>query len=119
MDSAISPFLEGRPILVISCDVIDELKELYSDRILVLDSFFGLCDKFDISLKGRIENLIKITAMYEVEDKDTYVVADDDYIIKSVNKTTHKAISVNEAIKLLKEKGLFVDRGVNNTKENI
>jgi len=110
INSAISPFLDGKPILVISCDTIEELREIYSGRELLLDTVFDLCDKSDIDLDDRVDSLIKNAAIYEVTDEDTYVIAEDNFIINSINKTTHKAISINKAIELLKEKGLFFKR---------
>lgn len=98
VNKSISPFLQGNPILVISLYTIEKLNKLYPERKLILDTFFGLCEKSDIDFEGKIEVLIKMAAIYEIQDKETYIVSDDDYIIQIVNKTSHKAISIKTAL---------------------
>ena len=98
VNKSISPSLEGHPILVISLSTVEELINLYPERRLVLDTIFGICEIVDIDMDNRIEILKKIVAVYEIEDKETYVVADDDYVIKEINKTSHKAISIKTAL---------------------
>ncbi len=109
VNSAITPHLRGTPLLVISYATISELIKLYPERRLVLDSFFDLCQKSEMSL-DRIQSLIKMAAITEIEDRETYVLAEDSYIINEVNKTSHKAITLNEARELLKSKGMLAER---------
>lgn len=107
VNSAISQHIKGTPILVISYQTIGELNNIYGDRELMLDTIFGVCKKEDISICNRVDSLIKLAALYEIEDEDTYILAEDNYIINEINKTTHKAISIKEALKLLKEKSIL------------
>lgn len=107
INSSIAPHLKGEPILVISYQTIGELYKIYGDRWLMLETVFDLCEKSEISISDGKENLIKMAAIYEIEDEDTYVLADDDYIIKEINKTTHKAVSIKKALELLESKGML------------
>lgn len=107
INSAIVPHLRGNPILVISCQTMEELYKIYGNRELMLETVFDLCIKSDIPLCDRTDNLVKTAAIYEIEDKETYVLSDDDYIIKAINKTTHKAVTIKEALELLKSKNML------------
>ena len=103
VNSSIRPSLQGDKILVISCETMDELNKIYRDRQFVLDTVYDLCEKVEIPLKDRIQCLIKIAAVYEIKDKDTFILAEDSYVLSEINKTTHKAISINKAIDFLKQ----------------
>lgn len=107
INSSISPHLKGTSLLIISCNTIEELYKIHSDRELVLETVFDLCEKSEIMIKDRKESLIKMAAISEIDDKETYVLANDAYIIKEINKTTHKAISITEALDLLKAKNML------------
>jgi len=109
INSSIVPHLRGKPILAISFQTMDELYKIHSGRELMLDTVFDLCEKFDIALNDRMENLIKMAAICEIEDEETYVLAEDDYIINEINKTTHKAISIEKALEILRDKSMLSD----------
>ncbi len=101
LDIALSSFTNGKPIFIIPLVVIEQAKEIYPERTLVLDSLFGLCEKTDVESSDKIDTLIKICAIYEIDDNTTYVLADDNFIIQNINKTTHKAINIGQAREIL------------------
>lgn len=101
LDKAIARFIDGNPLFTISIDVIEKAKKMYPERHLVLDSLFGSCKKEDIDTDGKVDTLIKLAAICEVEDGETYVVSTDAFVRKEINNTTHKAITIEEAKKIL------------------
>lgn len=115
VNSSITPYLQGKPLLVVSYVTIKELKEIFDERILVLDSLFSTCEKSDINRGNRIQDLIKMAAISEIEDKETYILVDDSYIKEIINKTTHKAVLISEATTLLRNKNILIERGIDST----
>ena len=101
LDKALPSFLEDNPMLVVSIDVIEQSRARYPKRILVLDTLFGLCGKENVRGEDRADTLIKLCAICEVKDKETHVIAEDTFIIDSINKTTHQAKNIEEAKKIL------------------
>ena len=101
LNNALQSFLNDDPMLIVSIQVIEQARQFFPERILVLDSLFGLCGKENVEGKDKIDTLIKLCAISEVKDKETYVLADDGFIISSVNKTTHKAKNIQEAKEIL------------------
>ena len=101
LDKAVPRFTMNNPLFTISIDVIEKAKIMYPERHLVLDSLFGLCKKEDVNGDHVIDTLVKLAAICEVDDKETYVISDDKFIINSLNKTTHKAIDIKRAKEIL------------------
>ena len=102
LDKALPSFMIGDPMLMVTVEIIKQAKELYPERILVLDTLFGMCHIIDVKGKDKIDTLIKSCAISEVWDKETHVLADDSFIIDAINKTTHRAISIETAKEILK-----------------
>lgn len=103
VNKCISPAVNDDPILVISCLTIEQARKAFPERPLILDSLFDICEKSDVEIEDRIDLLTKLAAIYEIEDESTYVLAEDSYIISSINNTSHNAISIKKALELLKE----------------
>lgn len=101
LDKALPEFTSGNPMFIIPLEVIEEAKCIFPERILVLDSLFGLCEKSDIKGADKIDTLIKVCAVYEVVDAKTYVLANDEFIINSISTTTHKAVNIKQAKEIL------------------
>lgn len=102
LDKAVPSFTSGEPLFTVSIDTIEKAKRQFPKRGFVLDSLFNLCRKEDVGGDGDVDTLIKLCAICEVDDEETYVVSEDSFIINSINRTTHKAITIEEAKKILK-----------------
>lgn len=104
LNEMITPALNGKPSLVVSCKTMEDALNLYPGRELVLATLFDLCEKSSIVSPNGVDTLLKIVAVSEIDDKDTYVVSDDGFVISEVNKTSHKALSIKDAFDLVKPK---------------